>query len=77
MSKKDIPKEFSKIRINEFEKLVNVIDDENQFYSHVKKIITYLETDEIIILVKILKKVLILILMNHKNKKKKNSRRFN
>ena len=46
VSKKDIPKEFSKIRINEFEKLINVIDDENQFYSHVKKIITYLETDE-------------------------------
>ena len=44
--KKDIPKEFSKISINEFEKLINVIDDENQFYSHVKKIITYLETDE-------------------------------
>ena len=46
VSKKDIPKEFSKIHINEFEKLINVIDDENQFYSHVKKIITYLETDE-------------------------------
>ena len=46
VSKKDIPKEFSKISINEFEKLINVIDDENQFYSHVKKIITYLETDE-------------------------------
>ena len=46
VSKKDIPKEFSKIRINEFEKLINVIDDENQFYSHVKKIITYLETDK-------------------------------
>ena len=45
VSKKDIPKEFSKISINEFEKLINVIDDENQFYSHVKKIITYLETD--------------------------------
>ena len=45
MSKKDIPKEFSKIHINEFEKLINVFDDENQFYSHVKKIITYLETD--------------------------------
>ena len=45
VSKKDIPKEFSKIHINEFEKLINVIDDENQFYSHVKKIITYLETD--------------------------------
>ncbi len=46
VSKKDIPKEFSKISINEFKKLVNVIDDENQFYSHVKKIISYLETDE-------------------------------
>ena len=46
VSKKDIPKEFSKISINEFEKLINVIDDENQFYSHVKKIITYLETDK-------------------------------
>ena len=46
VSKKDIPKEFSKISIHEFEKLINVIDDENQFYSHVKKIITYLETDE-------------------------------
>ena len=45
VSKKDIPQEFSKISINEFEKLINVIDDENQFYSHVKKIITYLETD--------------------------------
>ena len=46
VSRKDIPKEFSKISINEFEKLINVIDDEIQFYSHVKKIITYLETDE-------------------------------
>ena len=45
VSKKDIPKQFSKISINEFEKLINVIDDENQFYSHVKKIITYLETN--------------------------------
>ena len=45
VSKRDIPKEFSRISINEFEKLINVIDDENQFYSHVKKIITYLETD--------------------------------
>ena len=45
VSKKDIPKEFNKISINEFEKLISVIDDESQFYSHVKKIITYLETD--------------------------------
>ena len=46
VSKKDIPKEFSKISINEFEKLINVIDNENQFYSQVKKIITYLENNE-------------------------------
>ena len=43
MSKKDIPKEFSKISINEFEKLINVIDDENQFYSHVKKLLHILK----------------------------------
>ena len=49
VSKKDIPKEFSKIRINEFEKLINVIDDENQFYSHVKKLLHILKLMKIII----------------------------
>jgi len=46
VSKCDIPKEFSKIGINQFKSLINIIDDENQFYSQVQKIITSLQTDE-------------------------------
>ena len=46
VSKNEMPKEISKININEFKNLINLIDDENQFYSHVKKLISFLQTDE-------------------------------
>ena len=45
LPKEEIPKEFSKINIKEFKNLINVIDDENQFYSHVNKLIAYLHTE--------------------------------
>ena len=46
VTKHAIPKEFSKVNINKFKNLINVINDENQFYSHVKKLISYLQTEE-------------------------------
>ena len=46
VSKEEIPKEFSKVSINEFKNLINVIDDESKFYFYVKKLISYLQTDE-------------------------------
>ena len=46
VTKHVIPKEFSKVNINKFKNLINVINDENQFYSHVKKLISYLQTEE-------------------------------
>ena len=44
--KDEIPKEFSKINIKELKNLINVIDDENQFYSHVNKLIAHLHTEK-------------------------------
>ena len=58
VSKEEIPKEFSKINIKELEKLINVIDDEDRFYSRVNKLIAYLQKlMKIIMLIKILRKV--------------------
>ena len=46
VSKEEIPKEFSEINIKEFKSLINVIDDENQFYFRVNKLIEHLHTEE-------------------------------
>ncbi len=44
--KEKIPKEFSKINIKTVKNLINVIDDENQFYSQVNKLIANLHTEK-------------------------------
>ncbi len=46
VSEEDIPKKFSKIKVKELKNLLNVIDDENEFYSQVNKLITNFHTEE-------------------------------
>ncbi len=46
VSKEEIPREFSKINIKELKNLINVIDDENEFYSHVNKLIKHFQIEE-------------------------------
>ncbi len=46
VSKREIPKEFSEINIDEFKKLISLIDAESRFYKHVNKLIAHLHTKE-------------------------------
>ena len=46
VSKEEIPKNFSKKNFKELKNLINVIDDESEFYSHVNKLITNFHTEE-------------------------------